>query len=375
MAKELEKKEIQEGLIKASDCIDLIIAILRGAKTLNQAKLCLTKGETKDIKFRTKSLENDAKKLAFTQNQAQAILDMRLYKLIGLEIEALLKEHKNTLANIEEYQNILKSKEKMDALIINDLKKIKKDYATKRLTGIEDAKEAVYEEVEQKAEEVVLLIDRFGYAKLVDRSTYQRNAESIETEYKYKLEALNNDKVVVFSDIGYMHQIKLKDLPVFKLKDKGIPLDNICKFDTSKEEALFIEISSKLEGKELIFATAQGLVKKTAYEEFITNVRQTQAIKLNDEDRLAAVKVLDENTGYIIAVSDANYVLKFPIDEVALMKKTAKGEKLMKLGKGELIYNIYKDSEEDIKDCKGNVIDKGKLKDSHRADRGKIYNK
>ena len=375
LAKELEKKEIQEGLIKASDCIDLIIAILRGAKTLNQAKLCLTKGETKDIKFKTKSLENDAKKLAFTQNQAQAILDMRLYKLIGLEIEALLKEHKNTLANIEEYQNILKSKEKMDALIINDLKKIKKDYATKRLTGIEDAKEAVYEEVEQKAEEVVLLIDRFGYAKLVDRSTYQRNAESIETEYKYKLEALNNEKVVVFSDIGYMHQIKLKDLPVFKLKDKGIPLDNICKFDTSKEEALFIEISSKLEGKELIFATAQGLVKKTAYEEFITNVRQTQAIKLNDEDRLAAVKVLDENTGYIIAVSDANYVLKFPIDEVALMKKTAKGEKLMKLGKGELIYNIYKDGEEDIKDCKGNVIDKDKLKDSHRADRGKIYNK
>jgi len=73
----------------------------------------------------TRFTKNDAKKLAFTQNQAQAILDMRLYKLIGLEIEALLKEHKNTLANIEEYQNILKSKEKMDALIINDLKKIK----------------------------------------------------------------------------------------------------------------------------------------------------------------------------------------------------------------------------------------------------------
>ena len=127
--------------------------------------------------------------------------------------------------------------------------------------------------------------------------------------------------------------------------------------------------------KELIFATRQGLVKKTSYEEFITNVRQTQAIKLNDEDKLATVKVLDENTGYIIAVSDANYVLKFPIDEIALMKKTAKGEKLMKLGKGELIYNIYKDSEEDIKDCKGNVIDKDKLKDSHRTDRGKVYNK
>ncbi len=172
-----------------------------------------------------------------------------------------------------------------------------------------------------------------------------------------------------------MHQIKLKDLPVLKLRDKGIPLDNICKFDTSKEEEVFIEVSSKLENKKLVFATGQGLIKKTSYEEFITNVRQTQAIKLNDEDKVASIKVMDENTSAIIAVSDANYVLKFPVDEVALMKKTAKGEKLMKLGKGESIYTIYKNNEEDIKDCKGNIIDRAKLKDSHRGDRGKIYNK
>ena len=111
--KELEKKEIQEGLIKAVDVIDLIIAILRGSKNLAQAKKCLTSGDTTGITFKVKSLEKDAKKLSFTEKQAQAILDMRLYKLIGLEIEALLKDNETTLKNIAEYENILKNQKRV----------------------------------------------------------------------------------------------------------------------------------------------------------------------------------------------------------------------------------------------------------------------
>ena len=101
LEKELEKKEIQEGLISACDCIDLIIAILRGSKSLKDAKACLISGDVSNIHFRMPGFEEEAKKLHFTERQASAILEMRLYKLIGLEILALEKEHKETLNELK----------------------------------------------------------------------------------------------------------------------------------------------------------------------------------------------------------------------------------------------------------------------------------
>ena len=93
LAKEMDKREVQEGLIKACDVIDLIIEILRGSKNIKEAKACLVEGKTEGIKFKSKQSEKDAANLHFTEKQASAILEMRLYKLIGLEIEALLKDH------------------------------------------------------------------------------------------------------------------------------------------------------------------------------------------------------------------------------------------------------------------------------------------
>ena len=121
LAKELEKQEVQEGLIKACDVIDLIIEILRGSKNIKDAKACLMTGDTSKIKFRHKESEKDAAKLCFTERQATAILEMRLYKLIGLEIEALLKEHEQTMKNIAEYENILSSRSAMAKVIIREL--------------------------------------------------------------------------------------------------------------------------------------------------------------------------------------------------------------------------------------------------------------
>lgn len=100
LEKELEKKEVQEGLIGACDVIDVIIAILRGSRNLKDAKECLMTGNTANIKFRSPGFEEDAKKLCFTERQASAILEMRLYKLIGLEILALQKAYKETLKRI-----------------------------------------------------------------------------------------------------------------------------------------------------------------------------------------------------------------------------------------------------------------------------------
>ena len=168
LAKELDKKEIQEGLIKACNVIDLIIEILRGSKDRNMAKACLVEGKTDGIKFRSKESKIMAAQLMFSEKQANAILEMRLYKLIGLEIEALINDHEETMANIYRYEDILARRDSMAQVIINELDEIKSAYARRRRTEITNAEEAVY--VEKKAEEmdIVFLMDRFGYARTID---------------------------------------------------------------------------------------------------------------------------------------------------------------------------------------------------------------
>lgn len=170
--KEQEKKEIQEGLIKACDVIDLIIEILRGSKNREQVKKCLVDGVTEGIRFKSKSSEKAAQKLHFSEKQAAAILDMRLYKLIGLEIEALQADYAETMKNIAIYEDILNNYDSMAEVIMKELDQIKKEYGTKRRTVIENAEEVVYEEKKMEEMEVTFLMDRFGYMRTIDKSAY-----------------------------------------------------------------------------------------------------------------------------------------------------------------------------------------------------------
>ena len=181
LAKELDKKEIQEGLIRACNVIDLIIEILRGSRSIKDAKACLTEGNTDKITFKNPSSEIMAQQLNFTERQAQAILEMRLYKLIGLEIEALMKEHDETLANIGKYEDILGHRSSMAKVIIKELQGFKKAYGSDRRTVIDNLKEAVVEEKKLEEMDVVFLMDRFGYAKVIDTSVYERTKERLRS--------------------------------------------------------------------------------------------------------------------------------------------------------------------------------------------------
>ena len=369
--KELEKKEIQEGLIKAVDVIDLIIAILRGSKNLAQAKKCLTSGDTTGITFKVKSLEKDAKKLSFTEKQAQAILDMRLYKLIGLEIEALLKDNETTLKNIAEYENILKNHKNMDKLFIKDLEKIKKEFALKRRTHIEDAKEAVYVEEEVASEEVIFVMDKFGYCKLLDRGTFDKNAENIETENKYVFPIMNTDKVCIFSNKGILYKIKATDLPMSKLRDKGVPVDNLTKFDSGSEEILLALSEDSMQGSYILMLTKNGYIKKVSSSEFKTNNKQVASTKLNDDDILVGVKRIDAGIKTDICVSSsAGYALKFNVSEVNEFKKSTRGEKAITLGYNEFVENLYILSETGIGNVNGKEVNLSKVRLSHRGYKG-----
>lgn len=338
--KELAKKEIQEGLIKACDCIDLIIEILRGSKNQKQVKDCLVNGVTEGIKFKSKNSEKAAKNLHFTENQATAILEMRLYKLIGLEIEALMKEHETTLANIDQYQDILNNYKSMARVIIKELDALKKEYARPRRTRIENAAEAVFEEKKLEEMEVVFLMDRFGYARTVDTAVYERNKEAAHGENKYVLAVMNTDKICIFTDSGQQHLLKVQDVPFGKFRDKGKPVDNLCNYDSAKEQIVAVESLQRMKMSVLIFATRDGMLKQMEGAELDVAKRTIAATKLGEGDCLISVEPLGE-TEQMVLQTHQGFFLRFPVGEIPMKKKNALGVRGIKLSEGDFVEMIY----------------------------------
>ena len=293
LAKELEQKEIKEGLIKACNIIDLIIEILRGSQSLKDARACLTSGDTSNIKFKSKESEIYASQLCFTEKQAQAILDLRLYKLIGLEILALQKDYEDIVNRIAEYEDILNNPASMAKTIKKDLEKIKKSYSIERRTVIEDGAEAVFVEKKIEEQQVMFLMDRFSYAKTIDMATYERNKEAANAEFKYVFSCMNTDKICLFTDTGVLHQIKVLDLPFVKFRDKGTPIDNVGNYDSSKENIVYIAPANDLIGRKLLFTTQNGMMKLVDASEFDVSKKTVAATKLSEGDKLINVSITD----------------------------------------------------------------------------------
>ncbi len=369
LAKELERKEIREGLIKACDVIDLIIAILRGAKNLKDAKACLMNGDISNIKFRHPGFEEDARALRFTEKQASAILEMRLYKLIGLEILALQKEYKECLKRISRYEKILKNRANMNQVILEDLESIKKEFARPRRTLIEDGKEAVYEETPEKAQEIVFVMDRFGYCKVLDKTTYERNRETVDGEYKYIVPSMSTDKLCVFTDKGNLHQVKMTDIPLGKLRDKGTPLDNVSKFDGAKENIVFMSCQETMAGKRFLFATKQALVKLVPAEEFVTNNRTVASTKLSENDQVAVVRPVGDESEIVLQTSEGIF-LRFAMEEIPEMKKNARGVRGIKLGAEESLEQVYFVGEQPVITYKNKEVHLNRMKMGKRDGKG-----
>lgn len=371
LQKEQEKKEIQEGLIKACDIIDLIIAVLRGSKNLKDAKACLMEGDISKIQFRVPGFEEEAKKLCFTERQASAILEMRLYKLIGLEILALEKEHKETLRKIREYEKILSSRDAMDQVIKEDLNSIKEEFSSPRRTGIEDGREAVYDESAVEVREVVFVMDRFGYSRILERSTYDRNQETVDSEHSHVVCCLNTDKICLFTDTGALHQVKVADIPLGKLRDKGTPIDNLCKYDGTKEEIVFLTNAAALPGHILLFATKGAMLKQVPGEEFETNNRMVAATKLADGDQVADIQMMDGAREAVLQ-TDHGVFLRFTAEEIPVQKKNAKGVRGIKLSKEEQLETVYLlgENTDNIAVYKEKQVHLNRLKLSHRDGKG-----
>ena len=370
LEKEEKKREIEEGLIHAVDVIDAIIALLRGAKSQKEAKIALMEGDSSVLQLKDRDLVflKDIEQFSFTEVQAQAILDMRLSKLIGLEILSLQKSHRETLKNIKNYKAILSSKTVLYRHLETELTEIRAEFGRERKTAIDNLEEAVYDENAIVETELFFVQDRFGYGKLLEPQVYQRNKEAIIAEYPFVVSCKNTDRLLFFTSEGNLHQVKVLDYPIAKFKDKGIPLDNLSRFSSDKEQVLSVFAKTDLLGEKLLFVTKNAFGKQVEGKEFDTQNRLVQATKLV-EDSLLSVRTVKEGEELVLESEDAHF-LRFSLSEIPMQKKTARGVSLMSLRKGDSLKAVYLLSEQSEVQREDKSVALSRLKQGKRGGKG-----
>lgn len=366
--------EIVEGLIKATDVIDLIIEILRGSDSIKQAKNCLMHGDITDIRFKSAASKKEAAKLCFTDAQAEAILTMQLSKLIGLELLKLHQESNTLISNITEYRNILSDINALHKVIKARLRTYKKQFGRPRRTALENISNVAYVE-EVKVEDIYVLVDRFGYTKSLDTASYSRIAEETLKEYPHIIPMKNTDRLCLFTSEGNMLQIKASAIPKGKSKDKGVLIQSLCKM--GKEEVLLYTAFETLFESQLVFATKSGYIKQVSGTEFETNRQSISSTKLDEGDALAGVTLLNEQDilaaaeRKVILLTQKGLSLGFSLDEVSEFKKTSRGVKAITLEKGDTVaYATVVSPEEETFTYDGNRYSAKKVRNRKRAAKG-----
>ena len=340
LEKAKKRLEIVEGLMKATDVIDLIIEILRGSSSVKQAKTCLIEGITEGIKFKSKASEKEAATLSFTENQADAILAMQLSKLIGLEILKLHEENDTLIANIAEYEKVLSDSKELYKVIKGRLREFKKIFNSPRRTSLMDTVAKAYVE-KVVIEDLYVCFDRFGYTKAIDAAAFGRASEETKKDFSFVLKIKNTDKLCIFTDKGNMHQVKMEKVPRCKMKDKGTLIHSLCKMENDEEGLLYVSFEELFESI-LLFVTKNGYIKLVSGAEFETGRQMIAATKLDADDEVVGVIMLSASdvltgTKKVILLTKDGLSLGFPLSEVGELKKTSRGVKGITLEKEDTV--------------------------------------
>ena len=340
LEKAKKRLEIVEGLMKATDVIDLIIEILRGSSSVKQAKTCLIEGITEGIKFKSKASEKEAATLSFTENQADAILAMQLSKLIGLEILKLHEENDTLIANIAEYEKVLSDSKELYKVIKGRLREFKKIFNSPRRISLMDTVAKAYVE-KVVIEDLYVCFDRFGYTKAIDAAAFGRASEETKKDFSFVLKIKNTDKLCIFTDKGNMHQVKMEKVPRCKMKDKGTLIHSLCKMENDEEGLLYVSFEELFESI-LLFVTKNGYIKLVSGAEFETGRQMIAATKLDADDEVVGVIMLSASdvltgTKKVILLTKDGLSLGFPLSEVSELKKTSRGVKGITLEKEDTV--------------------------------------
>ncbi len=368
-----KRQEIVDGLLRATDVIDLIIEILRGSASVKQAKGCLIFGDITGIKFKSQESRMLATGLNFSERQADAILAMPLSRLIGLEILKLQEEAQALLDQLAEYEKVLSNSKELLKVIKKRLKEYKALFSAARRTRIASVDVSDYVE-EFKQEEIVVLIDRFGYTKCIDAAAFSRVGEETIKEYTHIITLMNTDRLCVFTTAGNLFQIKAMAIPRCKLKEKGTLIHNLCK--VGKEDILLYMSFEELFESQLLFTTKSGFIKLVSGSEFETNRTMIASTKLETHDELVGISALSaqdilHGNQKVILMTDKGLSLGFPLEEVPEMKKTGRGVKAITLDKKDfVVYSGVANPQQETFEYKGKVYSSKKIRNRKRAAKG-----
>lgn len=337
--RELEVAEkrfhIVEGFIKAIGIMDEVIATIRASKSKKDAH------------------ENLVSKFGFTDLQAEAILELMLYRLTGLEIKVFQKEHKELSKKIKALRKILENESVLLGVIKDELKEVAEVYGDERRTAlIEDESEAKIDLEELiVAEDVMVTLSNEGFIKKIPLKTYNRsNVDENEIEYregdylKFLIKSNTKDTLAIFTDKGTVYQIKCNSVADKKWKDKGERLEDLIRGLSLEDEKIIAleSIENFLPNKCFKFITANGLIKKTTLDKFVTAYSKLMAIKLKNDDLLASVSLIDsqdeERFVEIETTNGLNFVVSEP--ELEFTDRNILGVQLVPLKSGNQIKSI-----------------------------------
>ena len=313
--RELEVAEkrfhIVEGFIKAIGIMDEVIATIRASKSKKDAH------------------ENLVSKFGFTDLQAEAILELMLYRLTGLEIKVFQKEHKELSKKIKALRKILENESVLLGVIKDELKEVAEVYGDERRTAlIEDESEAKIDLEELiVAEDVMVTLSNEGFIKKLPLKTYNRsNVDENEIEYregdylKFLIKSNTKDTLAIFTDKGTVYQIKCNSVADKKWKDKGERLEDLIRGLSLEDEKIIAleSIENFLPNKCFKFITANGLIKKTTLDKFVTAYSKLMAIKLKNDDLLASVSLIDSQDEERFVEIETTNGLNFVVSEPEL---------------------------------------------------------
>lgn len=373
LEKATKRLEIVTGLIRAVDVIDYIIEVLRGSQDLKQAKDCLMFGTITDIRFKTEEAKKAAAGFDFSERQADAILAMQLQKLIGLELLKLQQEDAELQKNIKKFNRILSRKSELYQVIEEQLLEFRSRFACERKTIITTAVSKAYV-IEEKIEDLYLLIDRFGYMKCIDSAAFQKALPESLQEYPHICPIRSNDRLCLFTAQGNMYQIKASAIPRTRLKDKGTLYQTLAKIG-SEDVLLFIAFED-LFNSQLLFITKTGLIKQVSGIEFDTNRAVVNTTKLEDGDVIVGLTALSEKDimskhQKVVILTEKKLSLGFPLDEVPELKKTSKGVKAIALEpKDSVLYGTSLDQNTDEFSFDGRTYHAKKIRCRKRGSKG-----
>ncbi|MFD3258933.1 DNA gyrase subunit A [Paenibacillus lentus] len=320
---ELKKAEarahILEGLRIALDNLDEVIALIRGSRTTEIARTGLME------------------RFGLSQEQSQAILDMRLQRLTGLEREKIEDEYNELLIKIAEYREILANEELVLQIISDELQEIRERFADPRRTEITIGEESILDEDLIPQEEVVITITHTGYIKRLPVTTYRsqkrggRGVVGMDTKDNDFVEHLfvtnTHHYLMFFTDRGKAYRLKAYEIPELGRTARGTPIINLIQIEQGETVNAVIPVEKFDEDKYLFFATRQGIVKKTPLEDYI-NIRKGGliAVNLREDDTLIDVRLTDGEQELIMGTAQGMSI-RFPESDVRSMGRAATGVK------------------------------------------------